>query len=210
LKILEEAPKNVFTILCSTEPSKILLTVKNRCEHFRLDYVKPDVMVKLLGDVLSEIDNEPGSSVLSGISDLLFEKIVEKANGSPRAALVLLQQILQSSINNSTTLDDIFSIIGNEDKNEVQIFDLCKAIISRKNWSDIVDIYSSINAHPEAIRLTVLGYFRSCLLKAKIYDLAKQYASVMECFIDPLYEVKPENKLVLSLFKAREILVGKK
>ena len=48
LKELEEAPKHVFIILCSTEPKKILNTVKNRCQRFVFNSLRRSELLNLV------------------------------------------------------------------------------------------------------------------------------------------------------------------
>jgi DNA polymerase-3 subunit gamma/tau len=59
LKILEEPPENVLFIFCTTDPDKMLDTLKNRCQ-LKLKVVKPGMsdIVKLLRRVCLEEDKD--------------------------------------------------------------------------------------------------------------------------------------------------------
>lgn len=213
LKVLEEAPKGVYIILCSTEPKKLLPTVTNRCQKFKFDLLPLDTVKSLLNDVVSDalsyMSEGWANLVAEGRVDEVVSLVAEKAAGSPRAALVYLQQILQVDIDHKTfIISDIESLLDEQTSDETQVIEVCRALISRKPWSSIVDIYKGVVVHPEVVRLTVLGYFKAILLKAENHNKAKLAADVMECFITPFYDTKPENSLVLALFKAREILSG--
>ena len=58
LMTLEEPPENTVFILCTTEPEKLLPTIRNRCTHFPILDVPAPMMVKRM---LKIIKKEKGS-----------------------------------------------------------------------------------------------------------------------------------------------------
>lgn len=207
LKVLEESPKSVYIILCSTEPKKLLPTVTNRCQKFKFDRLPVAEIRRLVKDAfLGSLDPEWFERYSTSHIDAILNLIVEKAGGSARSALVYLQQVLQLEELDKCSLEEIGNLLDDANESEALAIELCRALISRKPWSALVEIYKEIVVPPEVVRLTVLGYFRAVLLKANNHRDAKQAASVMECFLTPFYDVRPENSLVVALFKAREVL----
>jgi DNA polymerase III subunit gamma/tau len=197
LKVLEEAPKNVYIILCSTDANKILPTVRNRCQKFQFKPLSKVDIISLLEQVCTFEGLEYDSKVLS--------KIANESNGSPRNALVFLQQVSQANLLNTSgkELDDIIVPINDYDK---EAFELCLMLSNNEKWSVISEKLTSLEVPPEVTRLTVLGFFRSRLLKASNIQDADKYAAAMDLIINPFYDVKPENNLVLGIYKISNLV----
>ena len=87
LKVLEDAPNNVYTIICTTNPEKIKKTVINRCQKFKFGTLTRKDL-KFLIETVSVFENYD-------IVDEITELIIDAANGLGRNALVLLQQVAQ-------------------------------------------------------------------------------------------------------------------
>jgi len=86
LKILEEPPKNVVFVLCTTEVHKIPATIISRCERF--DFKRMNV-----GDIvkrLAYVSSEEGIKIEKGI----LESIARHSEGHMRDALSLLGQVI--------------------------------------------------------------------------------------------------------------------
>ena len=200
LKVLEEAPKDVYIILCSTEPKKLLPTVLNRCQKFEFKPLSESKLISLMEQVSTFEGITPSNAVL--------QKIAENSSGSARNCLVYLQQVVQANLQEGPieSVDDILSVVSDDSKEAIA---LCLSLIKREKWSSITDVLSKMKVPPEVVRLTVLGFFRSKLLKAKSHLEAESFASIMETLIEPYYSVRPENNLVLSIYKTWSILKGK-
>ena len=78
LKVLEDSPRNVHFVLCTTEPEKLRTTIKNRCTHIKLKPLSVVDIEKLLVQVSKSEGIEIPESVV--------EKIADAADGSPRKA----------------------------------------------------------------------------------------------------------------------------
>jgi len=212
LKVLEESPRGVFSVLCSTEPKKILPTVSNRCQKFKFDKLPIKEIKGLVNHVFLDVVSDKGpdwfDSAAGGQLDPVLTLVSEKAQGSPRSALVYLQQVLQIDSIEDCTVEGVSKLLDDALEGEAHAIELCRALISKKPWTTLVEVYKDINVPPERVRLTILGYFRAVLLKAETWQKAKMAASVMELFLEPFYDVKPENSLLVALFKTKELLSG--
>lgn len=198
LKELEEAPKHVFIILCTTDPGKVIKTVKNRCQRFTFNSLPKKEMVSLLQEVLTYETQDVPKEVPSLVAD--------HAKGSPRQALVLLQQVLQLE---TDVIDDISRLLFSEEQTNANVFKLCNSLTAKNtNWSKVMSAYEDCKSlGMPAIGMILAGIFRNKVIKAKSYSSAKNYADVLELFVDPFPEGKVgENKLVLNLFKAYDLL----
>lgn len=86
LKTLEEPPPGVTFILLTTEPHKLIATVKSRCQIYEFN----DVPLETLKSYYTEIAKKEGLE----LSSEAIESIALKAEGSVRDGLTLLQKHL--------------------------------------------------------------------------------------------------------------------
>ena len=199
LKELEEAPGHVFIILCSTHPKKILPTVKNRCQRFKFGSLRRKEMVMLL----EEITTFEGED----FSPQVYNAIADAAGGSPRNAIVLLQQTIQLG---SKDLSAILRLLGSEDQGDPNTFAICLGLNKGEQWGKLVQHYNDAkHVGPSGMGMMIAGYFRNQLLKSANKDRADLCASVLELFSNPFPEGKlGENHFVLNLYKAYALCKG--
>ncbi|MGX5696671.1 DNA polymerase III subunit gamma and tau [Agromyces soli] len=95
LKIVEEPPEHVKFVFATTEPDKVLGTIRSRTHHYPFRLVPPAPMLEYVQQLCSEegIEVEPGVLAL----------VVRAGGGSPRDTLSLLDQLIAGS--EGTTLD---------------------------------------------------------------------------------------------------------
>ena len=86
LKTLEEPPEHVVFVLATTNPEKVLPTIRSRTQHLEFTLFSTDELETLLADVLAQegIDADPAALAV----------IARAAAGSARDALSLLDQAL--------------------------------------------------------------------------------------------------------------------
>ena len=198
LKVLEEAPRNVFIILCTTHPNKILPPVKNMCQQFTFKPLRKAQMSSLIEEVIAYEGRVIGKNIVSAIA--------ESAEGSPRKALVTLQQVFQLD---KISIDSVSNIVNTETE-DPGIMKLCFAV-GNKPWPDIMSIYKDVKTSgAPAIGMIMAGYLRNQLIGAKDKNKARVLASKLELFIVPFAENKlGENQLVLSLYKCHNFAAGR-
>lgn len=86
LKTLEEPPEHVKFILCTTDPQKLPITVISRCMQFTLKHLKSEEIEQQLTKVLTQEE--------IGFEQKALSRIADKAHGSMRDALSLLDQAI--------------------------------------------------------------------------------------------------------------------
>jgi len=172
LKILEDTPAHVYFILCTTDPQKLLPTIKGRCSSFQLSPLNENQMRGLLKKVVK--------SEQATLDDLVYDQIIISAKGHPRNALQILEQVLNVS-------EDQRLITAKKAEAEtVQSIELCRALINKKGWREISTILSGLkDQEAESIRRVVLGYCQSILLSGKDEPLC---GLIMEEFMNPFYD----------------------
>ena len=173
LKALEDTPKHVYFILCTTDPQKLLPTIKNRCSIFQVEKLSTDQLEELINDVLS-------SEGIEDIPSKAVAKIADISDGCPRQALVILDQVIDLSP------DEIEDAIKNLSISEdPQVLELCQALVKRAEWKEVVRILKGLKKDPEGVRQAIIGYFRNCIYNSSNPD--PYFALVYECFREPNY-----------------------
>ncbi|MFC1842365.1 DNA polymerase III subunit gamma/tau [Candidatus Dependentiae bacterium] len=114
LKILEEPPSSVLFVLATTNPQKIIETVRSRCFQLFFKSVAHDALVKHLKHVSKEEKISHDSTGL-GI-------IAAEAQGSVRDSLNILEQVRFSS--GAVTKNSVQNVLGHiDDESLLQLFE---------------------------------------------------------------------------------------
>jgi len=169
LKILEDTPDHIRFILCTTDPDKLIVTIRNRCTAYQVAPLITPTMSLLLRTVCKKegLDIRP----------TILREIVKVSQGSPRHALVLLEQI--SEITDETLA---LATIGDGMVSEAKTIELCRAIL-KKDWPTVAGLLKGLNQEAEVIRMAILGYMNSVLLSKG--DM--RTAEIMAAFTESLY-----------------------
>jgi DNA polymerase-3 subunit gamma/tau len=89
LKIVEEPPAHVKFIFATTEPEKVIGTIRSRTHHYPFRLVPPAQMLAYLEEVCKSEQVTPGPGVLT--------LVVRAGGGSVRDSLSLLDQLIAGS-----------------------------------------------------------------------------------------------------------------
>ena len=182
LKELEDVPRYQYYFLCSTDPQKILPTIKNRCACYEVKPLDNNEIYDLLDEAIKRF--KLGDRYLEEQADKLMSRIVEFADGCPRAALQALEQVV--GIEN---FDEAMNAILHMDV-AAESRDVARAVVKKQEWAKVAALLvamKSDNAGAESARRAMLGYFRSCLLKAPDPIKQKRYAKMVEIFSADLF-----------------------
>ncbi len=104
LKTLEEPPKHVIFILCTTEVEKVIPTIRSRCQRFDFHLISKPAMVERLR-YISDVENIK-------ISNEALSVVADMSEGGMRDSLSLLDQISSFSLNDEITADDVLQVSG--------------------------------------------------------------------------------------------------
>jgi len=134
LKILEEPPKYVRFIFCTTEIKKILVTMLSRCSRFDLSRIKFDQLFNYIKKI---------NTLESGnISDDALKLICKCSEGSVRDSLSLLDRALLScSESEKLDLQLAKKIFGHFDKS--LLINILRCLLNGRD-KDAIDIYRTI------------------------------------------------------------------
>ncbi len=104
LKIVEEPPAHVKFIFATTEPDKVIGTIRSRTHHYPFRLVPPAVML----DYVTELCEQEGVTVETGV----LPTVIRAGGGSVRDTLSLLDQIIAGSDDNTVTRERTNNLLG--------------------------------------------------------------------------------------------------
>jgi len=176
LKELEDgAPAHAYFMFATTDPQKLLKTIRTRATEVK---VKP-VADKDMGKLLAKVCEAEGVEV----SEDVLDKIVDVAEKSPRKALVILNQII--GLEEDEQLDAVKGGVA-----ETEAFELCKVLMNpNAKWGQVAAVLKGIenlNDAAEGIRWLVLSYFSTVALGGK----AGRAIQIIRAFRDNFYDSK--------------------
>ncbi len=109
LKTLEEPPAHVIFVLATTDPQKVLPTIRSRTQHFEFRLLGPETLGKLLDQVRRDAHLE--------VPDEALDLAVRRGRGSARDALSVLDQVVASdSVDDDLPeLDEVVEALAERD-----------------------------------------------------------------------------------------------
>ena len=123
LKVVEEPPEHVIFIFATTEPEKIIGTIRSRTHHYPFRLLTPPAMKGLLQRTVAAEGVH--------VEDAVYPMVIEAGGGSPRDTLSLLDQLLAGAgpdgltydlarpllgVTDVSLLDDAIETLANQDK----------------------------------------------------------------------------------------------
>lgn len=123
LKVVEEPPEHVIFIFATTEPEKIIGTIRSRTHHYPFRLLTPPAMKGLLQRTVESEGVQ--------VEDAVYPMVIEAGGGSPRDTLSLLDQLLAGAgpdgltydlarpllgVTDVSLLDDAIETLANQDK----------------------------------------------------------------------------------------------
>jgi len=104
LKVVEEPPPHVIFIFATTEPEKLISTIRSRTHHYPFRLVPPGI----LGEHLEKICAQEGVTVAKGVIPL----VVRASGGSVRDALSVLGQLLAGAGPDGVSYEIAIQLLG--------------------------------------------------------------------------------------------------
>ena len=104
LKVVEEPPPHVIFIFATTEPDKLISTIRSRTHHYPFRLVPPGI----LAAHLEKVCNSEGVKVAKGVIPL----VVSASGGSVRDALSVLGQLLAGAGDQGVSYDIAIQLLG--------------------------------------------------------------------------------------------------
>ena len=164
LKVVEEPPPHVLFIFATTEPDKLISTIRSRTHHYPFRLVPP----ALLTTHLESICNSEGVPVSKGVLPL----VVRASGGSVRDSLSILGQLLAGAGSDGVTYEIALHLLGFTDG--ALLDDAIDAIAARDGAALFQSIDRVIEAghDPRRFAQDLLERIRDLLVLASVPDSA--------------------------------------
>ncbi len=155
LKTLEEPPPNVIFILATTDPQKMPQTILSRTQRYDFSRISVDSINERLQFILNEENIE--------FSDEALQLIAQKADGSMRDALSILDQVIAFS-EKSISIDSISKAIGIISDDDM--YELFYEIINNNIDKSIMLFHEILNSgiSPSVFLDNFCSFLNNCML----------------------------------------------
>ena len=175
LKILEEPPSYCYFILCSTEPERLLPTIRNRCTSFKVSRLSFDEVKGLIEGVLRKEGKK--------ISLKVLRRLIQSSEGSPRKALVLLGKVLEMEDE-----DLMLEALAEPGEDNEVIVVVMRILLDSKlppaqKWSKIRKRLNKGDWEPEGLRRGMIAYCNKVLLGTDEQDKISQILGIVETLL---------------------------
>jgi len=154
LKTIEEPPARVVFILATTNPERVLNTIKSRCQKFDYRRISPSDIFQHLSEIAEK------ESIKYEVQALNI--IAKRSNGGMRDAQSLLEQL--NLLPEGITINNIKNLLG--EVSEIELTNLIKSLIENNPESLIITcnkLYDDGN-EPYQIIIGLLNITRDLLL----------------------------------------------
>jgi DNA polymerase-3 subunit gamma/tau len=188
LKMLEDTPSHVYFLLATTDPEKLIKAIHTRCTSVELQSLTPaEVMLVLRRVVVAE---------KLRVSKEVAELIAERANGSARAALVMLDAVMDMKDPAEMSSMVKGMVIGEE-----EAANFGSMLLNNKPWKEVATALKAFNGEPEQMRRGVLGYMSAVCLNAAGSGKDVRAFAIMCAFEKNTYDTGRAG-LVMACFEA--------
>ncbi|WP_369635146.1 DNA polymerase III subunit gamma and tau, partial [Nocardia sp. JMUB6875] len=104
LKIVEEPPAHLIFVFATTEPDKVLPTIRSRTHHYPFRLLPPATMRGLLGKICDQEN--------VAVEESVYPLVIRAGGGSPRDSLSVLDQLLAGAGPDGVTYPRAVSLLG--------------------------------------------------------------------------------------------------
>ncbi|BBX99259.1 DNA polymerase III subunits gamma/tau [Mycobacterium lacus] len=164
LKIVEEPPEHLIFIFATTEPEKVLPTIRSRTHHYPFRLLPPRTMRALI----ERICEQEGVVV----DDAVYPLVIRAGGGSPRDTLSVLDQLVAGADGNHVTYQRALGLLGATDV--ALIDDAVDALAASDAAALFGAVESVIDAghDPRRFAVDLLERFRDLIVLRAVPDAA--------------------------------------
>jgi len=157
LKTLEEPPEHVKFIFCTTEPSKVPITILSRCQRFDFAGIRWESIAECLRRI---VDAEGVSADPEALGIL-----ARRATGSMRDGQSLLEQLLAFA-SGQITVAAVHGMLGSA--GEERLTALAGHLVDRDPAAALADLDAAVHEGVDVSQLVeqLFGYFRDAMAAA--------------------------------------------
>ncbi|MBP1817897.1 DNA polymerase III subunits gamma/tau [Mycobacterium sp. OAE908] len=162
LKIVEEPPDHLIFVFATTEPEKVLPTIRSRTHHYPFRLLAPRTMRSLLERICSAED--------VSVDDAVYPLVIRAGGGSPRDTLSVLDQLLAGAEGNRVDYQRALALLGATD---VALIDVAVDALAA---GDAAALFGAIEAvidaghDPRRFATDLLERFRDLIVLQSVPD----------------------------------------
>ncbi len=164
LKIVEEPPEHLIFVFATTEPEKVLPTIRSRTHHYPFRLLAPRTMRSLLERICTQEDVT--------VDDAVYPLVIRAGGGSPRDTLSVLDQLLAGADANRVEYRRALALLGATDV--ALIDDAVDALAA----GDAAAVFGAVEAvidaghDPRRFATDLLDRFRDLIVLQSVPDAA--------------------------------------
>ncbi|TLF78377.1 DNA polymerase III subunit gamma and tau [Nocardia cyriacigeorgica] len=166
LKIVEEPPAHLIFIFATTEPDKVLPTIRSRTHHYPFRLLPPATMRGLLGRICEQ-ENVP-------VEEAVYPLVIRAGGGSPRDSLSVLDQLLAGAGPEGVTYTRAVSLLGVTD---VALIDDAVEALATSDGAALfgtIDRVMEAGHDPRRFSVDLLERLRDLILLRAVPDAAER------------------------------------
>jgi DNA polymerase-3 subunit gamma/tau len=193
LKIVEEPPEHLIFVFATTEPDKVLTTIRSRTHHYPFRLLAPRTMRTLVEKILASESVE--------VDDAVFPLVIRAGGGSPRDTLSVLDQLLAGAEDNRVHYGRALALLGATD---VALID---AAVDALAAGDAAALFGAVESvadaghDPRRFAIDLLERFRDLIVLQAVPDAASR--GVVDAPGDVLERMRDQAARVGSATLAR-------
>jgi len=200
LKVVEEPPAHVVFIFATTEPDKLISTIRSRTHHYPFRLVPPAILTTHL----EKICDAEGIKVAKGVIPL----VVRASGGSVRDALSVLGQLLAGASDAGVTYEIAVALLGYTDG--ALLDESVDALAAHDGASLFKTIDRMIEAgqDPKRFAQDLLERLRDLIIVGAVDDNNSQV--LKDLAVDQLDRIRTQAKLIgiANLIRSADLLAN--
>ncbi|GAB2644462.1 DNA polymerase III subunit gamma and tau [Prescottella soli] len=166
LKIVEEPPEHLIFIFATTEPEKVLPTIRSRTHHYPFRLLAPSTMRGLLEKICAQ-ESVP-------VEDAVYPLVIRAGGGSPRDSLSVLDQLLAGAGDEGVRYSRALALLGVTD---VALIDEAVDALAANDGAGLfgtVDKVMDAGHDPRRFAVDLLERLRDLILMRAVPDAAER------------------------------------
>ncbi len=198
LKVVEEPPAHVLFIFATTEPDKLISTIRSRTHHYPFRLVPPAI----LSSHLEKICASEGIKVAKGVISL----VVRASGGSVRDSLSILGQLLAGAGSDGVTYEIAVALLGYTDSALIdEVIDAIAAQDSASLFTTIDRVIES-GQDPKRFASDLLERMRDLIIVGASDE--NNSAILISLATDQLDRIRTQAKLIgiASLIRSADLI----
>ena len=200
LKVVEEPPAHVVFIFATTEPDKLISTIRSRTHHYPFRLVPPAILTAHL----EKICDAEGIKVAKGVIAL----VVRASGGSVRDALSVLGQLLAGASADGVTYEIAVALLGYTDG---ALLDEAVDALAAHDGSSLfktIDRMIEAGQDPKRFAQDLLERLRDLVIVGAVDENNSQV--LKDLSVDQLDRIRTQAKLIgiANLIRSADLLAN--